>query len=66
MATGACVQAAVVAGGGSAAEVVERWRLGEGIDVAPRPGVDGPACRAAYAAALTGMTATRSEAMMAS
>ena len=51
---------------GSAAEVVERWRLGEGIDVAPRPGVDGSACRAAYAAALTGMTATRSEAMMAS
>ncbi len=66
VATGACVQAAVVAGGGSAAEVVERWRLGEGIDVAPRPGVDGSACRAAYAAALTGMTATRSEAMMAS
>ena len=54
VATGACVQAAVVAGGGSAADVVERWRLGEGIDVPPRPGVDGSACRAAYAAAPTG------------
>ena len=66
VATGAAVQAAAIACGGSAADVVERWRLGEGIDVAPRPGVDGSACRAAYAAALTGMTETRSEAMMGS
>ncbi len=66
VATGACVQAAVVAGGGTADDVVERWRLGEGIDVTPRPGVDGSACREAYAAAVTGMTVARSEAMMGS
>jgi len=34
--------------------------------VAPRPGVDGSACREAYAAALAGVTPARPEAMMAS
>jgi xylulokinase len=52
VATGACVQAAVVGGGGSAGEVVARWGLRSGIDVAPRDGADGAGCRAAYADAV--------------
>ena len=58
VATGACVQAAVVAGAGTADMVIERWGLRAGIDVAPRSGADGAACRRAYAAVVETMTSS--------
>lgn len=48
VATGAAVQAAVVAGGGGFDEVAERWRLGAGVTV--DPGRDASGRRAAYTA----------------
>jgi xylulokinase len=49
VATGAAVQAAVVAGGGSFREVADHWSCGRGIVV--DPAVDASGRRAAYAAA---------------
>lgn len=51
VATGAAVQAAVVATGRSFAEVTEAWGLGAGDTVDPRPRVDSAALRAFYAQA---------------
>ncbi len=51
VATGAAVQAAVVATGRSFDEVATDWGLGAGTIVEPRPGADGEAVRAAYAEA---------------
>jgi xylulokinase len=48
--TGACVQAATTAGGGTAAEVAERWGLGLGTPVEPSPTHDSADVRGAYAA----------------
>jgi xylulokinase len=50
VATGACVQAAMVLGD-DLAELGPRWRLGAGITIEPEPGVDGAARRVAYAEA---------------
>ena len=51
VAAGACVQAATVVAGGEAAEVADRWRLGEGDVVEPGPGSSAAAdVRGAYAA----------------
>lgn len=50
VATGACVQAAAVATGATPDEVAQAWGLGSGRPVAPDPGVDVAAVRAAYAA----------------
>ncbi len=51
VATGACVQAAAVAGGESLGAVAARWSLGAGQVVEPRP-VDAAAIRGAYSAAI--------------
>jgi xylulokinase len=49
-AAGACVQAAMVAGGGSSAEIAERWGLGQGSPVSTSDrSADSGAVRAAYA-----------------
>ena len=48
VATGACVQAAVVHTGRSAREVATAWQLGTGLQVDPDPQVDGAGLRAAY------------------
>ena len=49
VATGACVQAAAVATGVEAADIADRWRLGEGDEVEPGPGASAAAdVRAAY------------------
>lgn len=53
VATGAAVQAAVVAGAGSVDDVVERWALLRGTGVSPRPRADGAAIRAAYRAVVS-------------
>ena len=51
VATGACVQAAAVAGRVDTADVAERWKLGDGELVEPGPGSTAAAdVRAAYAA----------------
>jgi xylulokinase len=49
-ATGACVQAASIAGGGTVAEVAHRWGLGLGTAVEQSPSHDSAEVRAAYAA----------------
>ena len=51
VATGSCVQAAAVLGGEDERIVADRWGLGGGHQVVPRPGVDARARRDAYAAA---------------
>lgn len=53
VATGACVQAAVVQTGAGASftEMARRWNLGAGVEVVPSPTVDHKARRAQYAAA---------------
>ena len=51
VAAGACVQAAVVATGADAADVADRWGLGDGDVVEPGPDAGAAAdVRAAYAA----------------
>lgn len=49
-ATGACVQAASIAGGCTPAEVAERWDLGLGTSVEPTSSHDSAEVRGAYAA----------------
>ncbi len=51
VATGAAVQAAVVASGRSFDDVATAWGLGAGTTIAPRPEADGSAERGAYAQA---------------
>jgi xylulokinase len=51
VATGAAVQAAVVAGNADFSEVQEAWRLGDAHRVEPNAGVDNAAVRARYAEA---------------
>jgi hypothetical protein len=51
VAAGACVQAAAVHSRVDEHAVTERWRLGGGHRVEPRPGFDAGTRRAAYAAA---------------
>ncbi|MEM8905638.1 MAG: hypothetical protein AAGF02_18180, partial [Actinomycetota bacterium] len=51
VATGAAVQAAVAATGGSFDDVAEAWGLGAGSSTSPRADADGDAVRAAYAEA---------------
>jgi xylulokinase len=51
VATGACVQAAVVAGGGAHGDVVERWALGHADAVAASTHADAGEVRARYSAA---------------
>lgn len=49
VATGACVQAAAVATGAEAADIADRWRLGEGDELEPGPGASAATdIRAAY------------------
>lgn len=52
VATGACVQAAAVVAGESPGAVADRWGLGAGLVVEPRP-IDAAAIRQAYTAAIT-------------
>ena len=54
VATGAAVQAAVVAGGGDHAEIARRWGLGSGTTVEPAHDVTG--VRARYAHSLRAVT----------
>jgi len=51
VATGACVQAAAVASGGTVDDVASAWNLRYGTEVGPERGADPEAIRAAYAAA---------------
>jgi len=51
VATGACVQAAAVASGGTVDDVADAWNLRYGTEVNPSRGADAEAIRAAYAAA---------------
>jgi xylulokinase len=51
VATGACVQAAMIATGADAADLAGSWGLGRGSVVVPTPGIDAGGIRARYAAA---------------
>jgi hypothetical protein len=51
VARGAAIQAAAVLTERSVDEVMTSWGAPEGFTVEPRPGADGAAVRAAYAAA---------------